>query len=184
MNMIEKVLYLGLGVFSVTRERMEKVVNELIEKGELSREEAGQVMDELIKRGEEEKTASKGPLQITGSSSLGRKKLMDIILIPNLVIGGIIPYSLAFNSTFFSPKTLGWLGPVMSASNIPTLLPCLARVEAIRPVTEDFPTPPFPLMTTKTFSILLSDPSKAFSGSTPHFPGSVVHPFALGHVLH
>ncbi|HQA49953.1 MAG: phasin family protein [Syntrophomonadaceae bacterium] len=57
MNMIEKVLYLGLGVFSVTRERMEKVVNELIEKGELSREEAGQVMDELIKRGEEEKTA-------------------------------------------------------------------------------------------------------------------------------
>ena len=55
MNMIEKVLYLGLGVFSVTRERMEKVVNELIEKGELSREEARQVMDELIKRGEEEK---------------------------------------------------------------------------------------------------------------------------------
>ena len=33
------------------------MVNELIEKGELSREEAGQVMDELIKRGEEEKTA-------------------------------------------------------------------------------------------------------------------------------
>lgn len=57
MKMFEKALYLGLGVFSVTRERVEKVVDELMEKGEISREEAGEVMENLIKRGEEERKA-------------------------------------------------------------------------------------------------------------------------------
>lgn len=63
MNMIEKALYLGLGVFSVTRERLERAVNELMEKGEISREEAGQVMEDLIKRGEEEKKAIRKIIQ-------------------------------------------------------------------------------------------------------------------------
>jgi polyhydroxyalkanoate synthesis regulator phasin len=63
MSMIEKALYLGLGVFSVTRERLEKVVNELMEKGEISREEAGQVVEDLIKRGEEEKKAIRKLIQ-------------------------------------------------------------------------------------------------------------------------
>jgi len=55
--MIEKVLYLGLGMFSVTRDRIEKIVDELMEKGEISREEAGEVVENLIKRGEEERKA-------------------------------------------------------------------------------------------------------------------------------
>jgi len=63
MSMIEKALYLGLGVFSVTRERLEKVVNELMEKGEISREEVGQVVEDLIKRGEEEKKAIRKLIQ-------------------------------------------------------------------------------------------------------------------------
>lgn len=57
MKMIEKVLYLGLGMFSVTRDRIEKIVDELMEKGEISREEAGEVVENLIKRGEEERKA-------------------------------------------------------------------------------------------------------------------------------
>jgi polyhydroxyalkanoate synthesis regulator phasin len=57
MKMIEKVLYLGLGMFSVTRDRIEKIVDELMEKGEISLEEAGEVVENLIKRGEEERKA-------------------------------------------------------------------------------------------------------------------------------
>ena len=63
MKMIEKALYLGLGVFSVTRERVEKVVNELMDKGEISREEAGEVIEDLIKRGEEERKAIRNLVQ-------------------------------------------------------------------------------------------------------------------------
>jgi len=63
MNMLEKAFYLGLGVFSVTRERVEKLVNELMEKGEISRDEAGQVIEELVKKGEEEKKAIRSLIQ-------------------------------------------------------------------------------------------------------------------------
>lgn len=63
MNVMAKALYLGLGLFSVTRERVEKVVNELMEKGEISREEAGQVIEDLIKKGEEEKKALRNLIQ-------------------------------------------------------------------------------------------------------------------------
>lgn len=57
MDMMKKALYLGLGIFSVSREKAEKLVNDLIEKGEVNREEAGQVIEDLIKKGEEEKEA-------------------------------------------------------------------------------------------------------------------------------
>jgi len=53
--MIKKAMYLGLGIFSVTREKAEKMMNELVEKGEMSRDEAKQTIDDLLARGEEER---------------------------------------------------------------------------------------------------------------------------------
>lgn len=55
--MIRKALYLGLGLFSVTREKAEKLIDELMEKGEMNSEEGRQLLEDLIKRGEEEKEA-------------------------------------------------------------------------------------------------------------------------------
>ena len=49
------------------------------------------------------------------------------------------------------PKALGIDGPVISASRIPTLAPVARMRQAIRDVTKDFPTPPFPLTTPITF---------------------------------
>lgn len=57
MSMIKKAMYLGLGIFSVTREKAEKMMNELVEKGEMSRDEAKQTIDDLLTRGEEERQA-------------------------------------------------------------------------------------------------------------------------------
>ena len=54
--MIEKALYFGLGVISVTREKAEKIVEELVERGEVTKEEAKKTVDELISKGEEEKS--------------------------------------------------------------------------------------------------------------------------------
>ena len=44
-------------------------------------------------------------------------------------------------------RCLGMLGPVMSASSMPTVKPSRRSAHASRAVTEDLPTPPFPLIT-------------------------------------
>ena len=56
----------------------------------------------------------------------------------------------------FMPNILGIEGPVISASRIAVLLPFLRVATAIREVTRDLPTPPFPLttpITLRTFDI-------------------------------
>ncbi|MGS0744644.1 phasin family protein [Syntrophomonas erecta subsp. sporosyntropha] len=63
MSMMKKALYLGLGIFSVTRERAEKMVSELVEKGEMTRDEAKQVIDDMVTRGEEEKEGMRKMVQ-------------------------------------------------------------------------------------------------------------------------
>lgn len=54
-NMIQKGLALGLGLAVTTKEQVEKVVDELVEKGELSKQESKQFVDELLKKGQETK---------------------------------------------------------------------------------------------------------------------------------
>jgi len=53
--MFRDAFYFGLGALGMTRERLEKYYNEMIEKGEVTRDEARQFIDEAIKRGEEER---------------------------------------------------------------------------------------------------------------------------------
>jgi len=48
-------MFLGLGVFSLTKEAAEKLINEAVEKGEISRDEARKFIDEALRRGEEQK---------------------------------------------------------------------------------------------------------------------------------
>ncbi len=53
--MMKKAIYFGLGAISLTREKAEKMIHEMVEKGEMSKEEAKNFVDDAIKRGEEEK---------------------------------------------------------------------------------------------------------------------------------
>ncbi|MGI5921381.1 MAG: phasin family protein [Syntrophomonadaceae bacterium] len=55
MSLFRKAFYLGLGAISLTREKAEKTINEMTEKGEMSREEARKFVDEMIIKGEEQK---------------------------------------------------------------------------------------------------------------------------------
>ena len=57
--MMKRALYLGLGVLSVTREKAEKLMKEMVEKGEINAEEGNTFVDDLIKRGEEVKQEMK-----------------------------------------------------------------------------------------------------------------------------
>jgi polyhydroxyalkanoate synthesis regulator phasin len=52
-DMIKKAFYLGLGALSFTKDKAEKFMNEMVEKGEMSAEEGNKFVDDLIKRGEE-----------------------------------------------------------------------------------------------------------------------------------
>jgi len=53
--MMKKVIYFGLGAISLTREKAENMIKEMVEKGEMSKDEAKSFVDDAIKRGEEEK---------------------------------------------------------------------------------------------------------------------------------
>ena len=98
--------------------------------------------------------AMTGPLHTTGSVSLSRRRLTEIIWIPVLVTAGMIYCSVpcAFS---FTPNALGIDGPVISASSMAVFRPLRLKVTASSEVTRDLPTPPLPLTTPMTFLTLL-----------------------------
>jgi polyhydroxyalkanoate synthesis regulator phasin len=62
-SMFKKMMYFGLGALSLTRERAEDFINEMVERGEMSRDEARTYVDELIDRGEQERQELKAEIK-------------------------------------------------------------------------------------------------------------------------
>jgi polyhydroxyalkanoate synthesis regulator phasin len=54
-NVLEKTLLMGLGVFTLTREKVKEAVNELVEEEGVEPEEAQKLADALVTKGEEER---------------------------------------------------------------------------------------------------------------------------------
>jgi len=54
-DVLAKMLSLGLGIVAVSKEQVEKVVDELVKKGEMAPAEARRMVDEMLERGREEK---------------------------------------------------------------------------------------------------------------------------------
>ena len=54
-GLIERSLLLGLGVLTLTRDKVVQFVDKLIEEGEVKPEEAPNIVDKLVTRGEEER---------------------------------------------------------------------------------------------------------------------------------
>jgi len=54
-SMFKKMMYFGLGALSMTRERAEDFINEMVERGEMSGDEARNYVDEMMSRGEQER---------------------------------------------------------------------------------------------------------------------------------
>lgn len=55
MNIFDRMINLGWGTFSLTKEKIEKTIDEMVERGEMNREEAKRTMEDLIQRGEEQR---------------------------------------------------------------------------------------------------------------------------------
>jgi polyhydroxyalkanoate synthesis regulator phasin len=50
-DLLEKILLTGLGTVSLTKEKAEKIVNELIARGEIEKARKKETVDDLIKKG-------------------------------------------------------------------------------------------------------------------------------------
>ena len=55
MNLIEKSLDFGLGFLTLSREKVEAFVEDMVNKGEIEKKEASQFASNLIKKGEEQR---------------------------------------------------------------------------------------------------------------------------------
>lgn len=53
--MLRKAMLLGLGAFTMTKEALEKAVDELVKKGEISQDEAKETLRELLDKGQQER---------------------------------------------------------------------------------------------------------------------------------
>lgn len=58
-DLFKKAISLGVGLTIVSKEKVEKVVEELVKRGELAPSESKALVDRLVERGEEERGAFK-----------------------------------------------------------------------------------------------------------------------------
>jgi polyhydroxyalkanoate synthesis regulator phasin len=61
--MLKDLIYIGLGGALLAKEKVEKELNELVEKGKLNKEEAQKLIDKAKTKGEEEEKAFKAKLK-------------------------------------------------------------------------------------------------------------------------
>lgn len=55
LEYLRKIGLLGIGIAALTKEKAEEIVNEFVEKGELSSEEGKDIVKDLLKKSEEQR---------------------------------------------------------------------------------------------------------------------------------
>lgn len=78
-NMIKKGLTLGLGLVVTTKEQAEKIVDELVKRGELKQEESKEFIEEILEKGkgtkiELEQIINKKTTELLGELNVATKK--------------------------------------------------------------------------------------------------------------
>ncbi len=73
-NILEKTLLMGLGVFTLTREKVREAVNELVEEEGVEPEEAQKLADALAAKGEQEREKLRGELRDMVRQEMSRVK--------------------------------------------------------------------------------------------------------------
>ena len=55
MDMFDRFINMGIGMFSLTRDRAQASIDEMVERGEIKREDAKESVDQIIRKGEEQR---------------------------------------------------------------------------------------------------------------------------------
>lgn len=83
--MLKEILYAGLGLVTITREKAEELVSELVKRGELSSEEGKDALNNIANRMQDEKDKLKQRIQdqvenIISSMNLVRRSELDVVI--------------------------------------------------------------------------------------------------------
>lgn len=74
-ELMERGLLIGLGALTLTRERAQAFVDDLVQRGEARRGEARDLVDRLVKRGEEERAGLRKLVRTELESAMVRMNL-------------------------------------------------------------------------------------------------------------
>merc|ERR1711933_315560 len=74
-NVIKKLLYTSLGIVAATTERVQRSIDDLVEKGKLSEEEGKKVVDDVLKNSENKKGEYEGRLKKLVDGALAKINL-------------------------------------------------------------------------------------------------------------
>lgn len=74
-NIIKKVLYTGVGFIAATTERLQKSVDELVDRGRLSEEEGKKVVDDVVKNTETKRDEYEGRFRKVIDAALAKLNL-------------------------------------------------------------------------------------------------------------
>ncbi|NLC62891.1 MAG: hypothetical protein GX759_02280 [Thermoanaerobacterales bacterium] len=82
--MLKQILYAGLGLVTITREKAEELVSELVKRGELSAEEGKDALNNILDRMQEERDKLRQRIQeqvenMISSMNLVRRSELDEI---------------------------------------------------------------------------------------------------------
>ena len=85
MDIIRKTMLLGLGLISLTKEKAEGVVDDLVKRGEVASEDRYKVVDSLLKEAEKQeeeftRKMTKSVQKVVADLGLPTKKDMDEVL--------------------------------------------------------------------------------------------------------
>lgn len=75
IDLLKNTMFLGLGLASLTKEKIEEVAKELIKKGQLSEKEGKDFIDDLTKRSKEAGKEIKGKIEKGASDALKKMNL-------------------------------------------------------------------------------------------------------------
>ncbi len=78
IDLIKKAVLTGMGVVSLTKEKIDEFSRELIEKGKLSEQEGEKFISEMWKRAEESKEAMKNQTDKVVEATLNRMQLAKV----------------------------------------------------------------------------------------------------------
>jgi polyhydroxyalkanoate synthesis regulator phasin len=70
MDRIKKAMLLGLGLISLTKEKAEEIVDDLIKRGEVSREARCKMVDKLLKEAEKREEELTGKINETVQNTI------------------------------------------------------------------------------------------------------------------
>ena len=75
IDLVKKAMFTGLGVMSLTKEKVEEIAKDFVEKGQLSEQEGRTLVKEMIEKSEESKNEIKKQIDTAVKAALSQ---MDI----------------------------------------------------------------------------------------------------------